>query len=225
MNPPPTSSALLPAPGDVVAAWPEQGQQLFLLLHGSGQTPADMLPLAHALAQQFAQGVIATLAVPAAMVQNPGVHPAAIAALQQVVCAWQAHAGLGPERTALFCHGTTANTALAAVMHDAHLCARLFALGGDLPALPPAMHQHTTLHWVHAQGNAAASAVQAAEALKALGADITLDVLPESFAPDSPALREWALFLLQNHVPLRLWREALASAQGGHADPAPPAMH
>ncbi len=224
MNPPP-SSAQLPAPGDVVTAWPEQGQQLFLLLHDAGQTPADMLPLAHALAQQFAQGVVATLAVPSAMEQNAGAHPAATAALQQVVCAWQAHTGLGPERTALFCHGTTASTALAAVMRDVHLCARLFALGGDLHTLPASMHQHTTLHWVHAHGNQAASAIQAAEALKALDADITLDVLPESFTPASPALQQWMLFLLQNHVPLRLWREALANAQAGSADPTPPAVH
>ncbi len=95
----------LPATSDVVAAWPQGPQQLFLLLHGADQRPADWLPLAQAIAHHFPQGLVAALATPAALLHGsdgvPTHMPAAVEALHQRVRHWQTHASLGFERTAL----------------------------------------------------------------------------------------------------------------------------
>ena len=48
MNPNPLP-VTVPAPNDVVVAWPEQPQQLVLLLHGAGQRPAAMREMAGSL--------------------------------------------------------------------------------------------------------------------------------------------------------------------------------
>ena len=95
----------LPATGDLIAAWPQEPQQLFLLLHGAGQLPADWLPLAQAIARLFPQGLVASLATPVALLRGidnkPSDMPTAVEALHERVRCWQTHTGLGFDRTAL----------------------------------------------------------------------------------------------------------------------------
>ena len=209
----------LPATGDVVAAWPQEPQQLFLLLHGADQHPADWLPLAQTIAHHFPQGLVAALATPAALLHGSGGEPtdmpAAVEALHNQVRRWQAHTGLGFERTALIAQGMAASTALRAIMHHADLCARLFAVGGQLDGQAAPISNQTSLHWLHGEDDAGippARTRETAQHLQALDVDLTLDILPGNSTASTPALQQRVLALLQGHVPRRLWREALASA-------------
>lgn len=239
---------MVPAAHDVIVAWPEQPQQLFLLLHGLGQAPADMLPLAQRLARQFPQGLVACLAAPEAHEGGEGYQWYALQgvteqnrieritpALQQLVQrvqAWQQHAGTGAERTALVCYSQAAILGLEAVARHPHFCARLFAIGGRYAELPASVHAHTTLHWLHGKQDSTVPyhhAIDAAHHLKALDADFSVDVYADAGHAITQEMEDRVLHLLQNHVPQRLWREALAGAGMDEADmprpPPPPVTH
>ena len=204
----------LPAAGDWVVAWPQEPQQLFVLLHGAEQQPADWQALAQTLAQHFPQGLVAVLATPAAVLQGASAMPAAVAALQAVLQRWQAHTGLNFARTALVAQGVAASVALQAAMQGADICARLFAVGGHLPEQATPLSEQTSLHWLHGDADMPADQARAlGQRLQTLDVDFTLDVLVQTTSTaDTPALQQRIVHLLQNHVPRRLWREALASA-------------
>ena len=142
--------------------------------------------------------------------------PAAVDALRALLRRWQAHAGLDFTRTAVVAQGQAATVALQAAMQHADVAARLFALGGRLPEQAAPLSEQTSLHCVYGQHDAGITADEAraiGQRLQALEADFTLDVLPDqTVAADTPDLRQCILHRLQNHVPRRLWREALASA-------------
>lgn len=215
-TPPSKETACADAASDWIAAWPPEPQQLFLLLPADA-AHAGWRELAQSLSQTFAQGAVAILALPAEIAQaEKSRQPAAVAALRQLVQHWQARAGLDFARTALIAQGQAASVAIQAVMQHADMCARLFALGGSLPQQAMPISEHTSLHCLHEQDDASVSAGQARELgqrLQMLDADFTLDVLPGDGATVcSPAMQQRVLHLLQNHVPRRLWREALASA-------------
>ncbi|MDO4794628.1 MAG: hypothetical protein Q4A28_01620 [Brachymonas sp.] len=215
-SPSTTPAAQPDAAGNRIAAWPSEPQQLFLLLPGEATQADDWQALAHSLAQTFAQGAVAVLALPADMAQAKADPAAAVAALRQLVQQWQARAGLDFARTALIAQGQLASIAMQAVMRHVDLCARLFAVGGHLPEQTMPIAEHTCLHWLHVQDESGPSAEQAHEwgqCLQALDVDFTLDVLESSaVTAGPPELQQRILHLLQNHVPRRLWREALASA-------------
>ena len=196
-------------------AWPQEPQQLFVLLHGAEQQPADWQALAQTLAQHFPQGLVAVLATPAAVLQGASAMPAAVAALQAVLQRWQAHTGLNFARTAVVAQGVAASVALqAAMQEEAHICARLFAVGGHLPEQATPLSEQTSLHWLHGDADMPADQARAlGQRLQTLDVDFTLDVLVQTTSTaDTPALQQRIVHLLQNHVPRRLWREALASA-------------
>lgn len=199
------------------AAWPAEPQQLFLLLLGDPVQADNWRELAHSLAQHFPQGAVVVLPLLAEIVQAELQQPAAVTALRQLVQQWQTRAGLDFARTAIIAQGVAASIAMQAVMQHADLCARLFAVGGHLPEQATPIAEHTCLHWLHARDAASPSAEQAREwgqRLQALDVDFTLDVLEGRSAAANcvPELQQRILHLLQNHVPRRLWREALASA-------------
>ena len=76
-----------------------------------------------------------------------------------------------------------------------------------MPAAVDALRTLLRRWQAHAGLNFTRTAVVAQEA------DFTLDVLPnQTVVADTPDLRQCILHRLQNHVPHRLWREALASA-------------
>ena len=108
-----------------------------------------------------------------------------------------------------------ASAALRAIMRHADLCARLFAVGGQLDGRAAPISEQTSLHWLHGDKDTSLSLAHARETaqhLQALDVDFTLDLLPGSCTADTPVLHQRVLELLQGHMPRRLWREALASA-------------
>lgn len=205
------------AAGHQIAAWPPEPQQLFLLLPGESALAEAWQTLAQNLAQTFEQGAVAVLALPAEMAQATPHQPAAVAALRQLVQQWQARAGLDFARTAIIAQGAVASLVMRAVMQHADMCARLFAVDGHLPEQATPIAEHTCLHWLHARDAAEGPSTEQVrewgQRLQALDVDFTLDVLENSAAASqAPELQQRILHLLQNHVPRRLWREALASA-------------
>lgn len=206
------------AAGHQIAAWPTEPQQLFLLFPSEPTLADDWKELAHSLAQHFAQGAVVVLAGPAEIAAPSTSHqPATVASLRQLVQQWQARAGLDFARTGIIAQGTAASLAMQAVMQHEDICARLFTVGGQLPKQASPIAEHTCLHWLHARDGDTPSAEQAREwgqRLQALDVDFTLDVLEsQAAATCAPELQQRILHLLQNHVPRRLWREALASAE------------
>ena len=229
----------VPAPHDLITSWPEQPQQLFLLFHGAGQKPSDMLDMAQRLSRQFPQGVVACVAAPHAYDEGEGFQwyshrgesdenraerllPARLE-LSATVRAWQRHTGLGPERTALLCFAQSATVALEAVAAEQDLAARLFAVAGRFDRLPEQMHQHTCIHWMHGKDDEVMpyqAAVEAGYRLRDLDADFSVDVFPETGHCVTEEMEQRIFHLLANHAPLRLWRQAMAEA--GQPDTPPP---
>ena len=221
----------VPAPSDIVVAWPEAPQLLFLLFHAAGEQPASLLPLAQRLAAQFPQGVVACVAAPHAWDEGAGFQwyslrgltagnlrertQPALAEFAATVRAWQQQCGLGPERTAIVAHGQSAILGLEALAQLPPFCARLFAIGGHFVTLPAHLHDQTSLHWLHGRLDATVpyqAAIEAAAHLKALDADFSVDVFADTAAGLTDEMGDRIVHLLQNHVPQRMWREAMASA-------------
>ena len=227
----------VPAPNDVVVAWPEQPQQLFLLLHGAGQRPAAMLDMAQQLADSFPDGLVACIAAPHQHDDGEGfqwysergenddnrlerVLPARDE-LMRTLQAWQQTCGLGAERTALVAFGQSAMLALEAVVASEQVAARLYAVAGRFATLPEAMHLQTSLHWLHGRHDTRMpyqAATEAGYRLRALDCDFTVDVFPDTGHEFSAEMQERLLHLLRNHVPLRIWREAMQQSGQPAAD-------
>ncbi len=210
-----TSSPQSLAEGDLLIAAPQEPQQLFVIVPGASQPAAHWQALAQHIARHFPQAAVAIVAAPQ-VVQGTTNMPAAVDALRALLRRWQAHAGLDFTRTAVVAQGQAATVALEAAMQYADVAARLFALGGHLPEQAAPLSEQTSLHCVYGQHDAGMTpdgAREIGQCLQALEADFTLDVLPDqTVAADTPDLRQCILHRLQNHVPRRLWREALASA-------------
>ena len=230
-----TSNPILvtvPAPNDVVVAWPDTPQQLFLLLPDAGQNPHDILAMAQRLAGTFTQGAVAIVAPPHSCDEGgegfqwfsqrgeddsnrvqrlQAAQPEFLATVQ----AWQQRTGLPAERTALLAFGQSGMLALEAVAQSHQVAARVFAIGARYAQLPPAMHQHTTLHWLHGKEDEVVpyhAATEAGYHLRSLDADFTVDVFAETGRALTSEMQDRVLHLLQNHVPLRIWREAMTQA-------------
>ena len=236
MNPNPLP-VTVPAPNDVMVAWPEQPQQLFLLLHGAGQRPAAMREMAQQLADAFPDGLVACLAAPHQHDDGEGfqwysergendenllerVLPARDE-LMRTLQAWQQASGLGPERTALVAFGQSGMLALEAVVASEAVATRLFAVACRFATLPDAMHVQTTLHWLHGKADTQLpfqAATEAAYRLRALDADFSVDIYPETGHEFSAEMQQRVLHLLRNHVPLRIWREAMQQSGRPPAD-------
>lgn len=231
----------VPAPHDVITAWPEDPQQLFLLFHGAGQKPLDMLSMAQQLVRQFPQGIVACVAAPHAFDEGEGFQwysqrgenddnragrllPARLE-MAATIRAWQRHSGLGPERSALLGFAQSATVALEAVVAEEDLAARLFAIAGRFVTLPQRVHLHTSIHWLHGKRDEVVpyqAAVEAGYHMRDLDSDFSVDVYADAGHAINEEMEQRVLHLLANHVPLRLWRQAMASA--GEQEP-PPSVH
>jgi phospholipase/carboxylesterase len=207
--------------------------QLLLLFHGAGATPEDLVPAARTLADAFPNAFVVSVKAPHAGDSGLGFQWYSVAgvteanraqrvaqampAFLETVAHWQAHAGLGPEATALIGFSQGAIMALEATKADPIPAGRVVALAGRFAELPTQAAWHTTIHLIHGKDDgviAYARAIEAAERLLALGADVTADVLP--FVGHAVADEMAALVVerLQHYLPQWRWREALQSDPG-----------
>jgi phospholipase/carboxylesterase len=172
---------------------------LIVLLHGVGQTPADMAPLADLIAAHDPD---------ARVVAPPAVHPcdrggagfqwmsvagiteenrpgrvrAALPAFVATIEACQRAHGVGAEHTVLAGFSQGAIMALAACQ-DRYLARHVVAIAGRCSPLPESWERRTAVTLVHGRMDwtvPAQHSERVFERLAALGADVRLDVVPRA---------------------------------------------
>lgn len=223
---------------NVLARLPDEGTPdlLFLLLHGHGQTPTAMQPLAVALAREYPQAAVLCLQAPHAADGADGAASAGyqyfsrigldddtraarvaatLPAFIATVRALQADFRMPWERTALAGFSQGGIMALEAVQAEPRLAGRVLSFGGRHARLPAHAPADTTLHLLHGIADPvvpAAPVIDAAKQLVLLGADVTADILPGIGHELHPTLIDKAIEQLRTFLPRRLWREAISEA-------------
>lgn len=185
---------------------------LIVLLHGVGQTPADMAPLAALAAAHDPHAVVAAL--PAAWPYDgaaagfqwfsvdgitednrPGRIRAALPAFVAAVEALQRAHGVGPEETLLAGYSQGAIMVLAAC-EGRFLARHAVAIAGRCAPLPEVWERRTRVRLVHGRHDGTVPvqhSERAFERLTLLGADVQLDVVPRAVHRLAPPLldRAW----------------------------------
>jgi phospholipase/carboxylesterase len=202
-------------------------QQLFLLFHGVGAAPDDLVPLGKVLAQAFPRSVVVSVQAPEECPYSDGYQwfsvdgiteaqrvertAKALPAFEQMVEQWQTSLGLAPEVTALVGFSQGAIMALASSQSEQVLAARIVALSGRFSALPDKAPARSTLHLIHGKQDAVipyAHTVHAAERLVQLGADVTADVIPFVGHEINEEVANLVIERLTTHIPQRYWEAA-----------------
>jgi phospholipase/carboxylesterase len=216
----------------LVVQQPASAQQLFLLAHGVGALPQDMVPLGRRLGATFSQACVVSLAGPQPApfgaagrqwfsprgiddANRPARIRAAWPVFEQMVRAWQARTGVGPEATALIGFSQGGAMALEASCQAAPVAGRVVGIGARYGTLPAAAPAGITVHLLHGKQDTQvpyAHAVRAAEHLVALGADVTADVVPFVGHELNDELATLLVERLTTYVPKRLWEQALQAA-------------
>jgi phospholipase/carboxylesterase len=184
---------------------------LIVLLHGIGQTPADMAPLADLVAAYDPHAVVA--APPAACPYDGGPAGfqwfsvdgiteenrsgrirAALPAFVAAVEALQRTHGVGPDETVLAGFSQGAIMALAAC-EDRFLARHVIAIAGRCAPLPEQWDRRTRVCLVHGRHDGTVPvqySERAFERLTLLGADVRLDVVPRAVHRLAPPLLDQA---------------------------------
>lgn len=203
---------------------------LFVLLPDGGLTPdsADLMaPLARALQAQYPNAQTLTLHPPLRDAEgrlrwwlqaepSPDGLAAALPPLLERLRAAARRIDLPWQRVALAGVGEGAMLALEAVQAEPALAGRVLAFAGGYLARPQSAPQEVCVHLLHGLEDRRfpyRHVVDAAQALVALGADVTADLLPHLDHGLHPALIDKAMEQLRTFIPARLWREALVAAQ------------
>lgn len=183
--------------GAIVIHAPAKAARLVLLFHGVGSTAAHLAPLGEAIAKAVPDALVVSVDGPHPSTLGSGREwfsvvgiteqdrPARIAQalplFHQAVAHWQRHGGVDAAHTALVGFSQGAILALEATQtRAAPLAAQVVALAGRLAT--PARQAPPGLRWhlIHGTQDGVVSpryAQQAAAELKALSADVTLDLL------------------------------------------------
>jgi phospholipase/carboxylesterase len=208
-------------------------QQLFLLFHGVGAAPDDLVPLGQVLAKQFPRSAIVSVQAPHDCPYSSGFQwfsvegiteelrgprtreamPSFIEAVQH----WQQAFQLEAEATALVGFSQGAIMALSSTQSEppVHLATRIVALSGRFAELPTTAPELCTIHMIHGKTDTVipySHTVLAAERLVQLGADVTADVIPFVGHEISQNITDLVIERLTTHVPQRLWKEAQSAA-------------
>ncbi|BBF86600.1 phospholipase/carboxylesterase family protein [Aquitalea magnusonii] len=216
---------------DIVIQQPATPQQLMLLFHGVGASPAHMQPVGNMLARSFPQALIVSVAGADESDLGQGFQwfsvqgvteanrpqriadalPAFVAAVEY----WQQQSGLGHAATALLGFSQGAIMALEAAVAYPALASRVLAFSGRFASLPARALPHTTIHLFHGKADPVIPylhSVQAAEHLLALGGDVTAEIEPFVGHQLHEDLLEKALEYLQSHIPKHVWDEAMSAS-------------
>lgn len=220
---------------------PEQGppELLYLLCHGVGDTAESMLPLAQRLIREYPQAAVLCLnasdrfdAVIAPKQgesegrqwfsirrldedNRPGRVAAALPTFIATVRAMQQRFEMSWQRTALAGFSQGAVMALEAVQAEPMLAGRVLAFSGRHATAPAHAPGDTTVHLFHGMADSvipAAAAVDSAQTLLELGADVTADVLPGIAHELHPLLLDKAIDQLRTFLPKKVWREVMSEA-------------
>jgi phospholipase/carboxylesterase len=172
-------------------------RQLVLLFHGVGASASDMLPLAQALASALPQARVVSVQAPHASDFGSGFQwfsvqgideanrlgrvAEALPRFVQTVRDWQHDSGLGAAATTLVGFSQGSIMALEAMQAVEPLAARIVAFAGRFASPPRAVPRETALHLIHGRDDRvipSRQSIDAAAQLAALGARVTLDLVP-----------------------------------------------
>lgn len=207
-------------------------QQLFLLFHGYGAAPSDLVPVGQALAQVFPAAMIVSVAAPEPADAGMGLQwfslqgitednrmervQKALSRFVSTVQHWQNTTQVIPAATALIGFSQGGIMALEASKQADLLAGRVIAHSARYAQLPTALPETLSTHLIHGKLDAVipyAHAVAALEALQGIDADFTADIIPDLGHTISEESLDVMVQRLQTHVPKRLWQEALQAAQ------------
>ncbi len=224
-----------------LAHLPQEGppELLYLLFHGVGASAESMLPLAQRLIREYPKAAVLCVNAPDrfdAVIgekdgqtsgrqwfsirrvdedNRPARVAAALPAFIATVRAMQQRFGVRWERTALAGFSQGAVMALEAVQHEPMLAGRVLAFSGRHATAPAHVPADTTVHLFHGIADAvipAAAAIDSAQTLVEMGADVTADVLPGIAHELHPLLMDRAIEQLRTFVPKKVWRAAISEA-------------
>ncbi|HFF9858386.1 MULTISPECIES: esterase [Serratia] len=207
--------------------------QLILLFHGVGDNPVAMGEIGSYFAKDFPQAQVVSIGGPEAFGNGDGrqwfsvqdvteenraariadVMPQFVA----VVRHWQQLSGVGYAGTALVGFSQGAIMALEALKAETRLAGRVVAFSGRFAQLPEQAFGDSVVHLIHGEEDAVIAvqhAHAAAEALRAGGADFTLDVEENVGHAINQGMMNAALERLHYYVPQRYWDEALSGKRG-----------
>jgi len=171
-------------------------ERLFLLFHGVGSTPQDMVPLGQLLATEFPRATVISVPSPDRSDMGSGYQwfsvrgitedsrpqriaeamPGFVATVRRL----QQDTGATPAQTVLVGFSQGAIMALASTQTSEHLAGSVVAIAGRFARLPEQVPA-ATLHFIHGERDPVVSyshTVSAAEQLVRLGADVTVDLIP-----------------------------------------------
>ena len=211
---------------------------LYLLFHGVGATAGHMAPLARRLALEYPQAAVLCLDAPDRFdalagpvdasdgrqwfsirgvdeANRVGRVAAALPGFIATVRALQVRFAMPWERTALAGFSQGAIMALEAVQVEPRLAGRVLAFAGRHASAPTHVPTDTAVHLFHGLADPvipAAAAVDSAQTLLELGADVTADVLPGIGHELHAALLDRAVEQLRTFLPKKVWRQAMSEA-------------
>lgn len=182
---------------DIVVRQPAgKASALVLLFHGVGASPEGLVPLGELIADALPGAAVVSVCSPAPSdlgggyqwfsvrgvdeANRPARVDAAMPAFAQTVRDWQARTGVAPDATTLLGFSQGAIMALEATQRVPGLASRVVALAGRF-AEPPQTAPGAAVHWLHGEQDGvipAAWAGQGVAQLRALGAAVTLDLVP-----------------------------------------------
>lgn len=185
--------------GSIVIARPQQPAQLVLLFHGVGSSAQNLAPLGGALAQAHPQAFIVSANGPYQSTLGRGREwfsivgiteenrpervAKAMSQFREVVGHWQKVSGIGPARTVVLGFSQGAIMALESSQGATDLppAERVIALAGRFAQPVRRAPAGLQFHLIHGEQDGVvppSSSVEAAQALRKMGANVTLDLLP-----------------------------------------------
>jgi len=222
-------------PSHIVIAQPDAPAQLFLLFHGLGDSAQGLAPLGQFIAAHFPQAAVICIDSPypcdfAAGYQWYSVQGAVQGASDEsrharvseqmprfvhIVQQWQQQLGVAPEATCLVGFSQGAFMSLQSTQQATFLAGRVIALAGRFTQLPQAALHPVVIHLFHGDQDTVVPhqhTLEAAERLKALGADATADLIAGLGHGINQEMAALIIERLQGYVPQRVWEQALRSA-------------
>jgi phospholipase/carboxylesterase len=198
---------------------PTPASQLFLLFHGVGASAAGLVPLGQRLAEEFPQAAVVSVPSPHESDLGAGRQwfsvrgvtednreeriAAAMPLVERTVHELQRRFVVDAAATTLVGFSQGAIMSLESARMGKALAGRVVSIAGRFAHLPDAA-PHCTVHFIHGQDDAVIPsrlAVDAAERLAALGANVTTDILPHAGHQITPAMANAMLQRLRAPAP------------------------
>jgi phospholipase/carboxylesterase len=176
---------------------PEDTAELFVLFHGVGASAANLQAVGESLASRQPNAWVVSVQAPhpsdlgqgwqwfsvrgVTQENRAGRIAEAMPSFVQAVQSWQKESGLGVERTTLVGFSQGAIMSLEATQLAQPIARRVVAMAGRFAQSPRQAPKVTPIHLLHGQADGVVptqSSIDAHAQLLALGADVSLDLIP-----------------------------------------------